>query len=515
MWKELKKEIRDFFGIKDEESKKFEPSGYKISVSGWPEQANQTISEYVSSAAHKGTDHIEISTNHPSSFTNHDIEELKYFKEQGEVKVNIHAPMSLRVARAERTDYRRVEEHMEAYIEIAKDLECDYINVHTSAYPSPEMMLPRRTRRNIMVTPDGDRNGFEFIHAEAEKDKSAALDWLVDYFYDTRLRISDRDLLNELQSKKGAEEGYEYFKNLDEAEKEKMKKELVRDSILERDEVPLSEFDMYRMIAWKMYEERDGIWRGICGEKDPEQLDEDGEMDKLIDAVAGKYLEGHINNWKDFLEGTDIVMTFETPDCRDRDLLGYYRLVDISRIYHVISGIGHPNFKICIDLEHIATHGLNPLEQIKKAPAGLGDDVYLVHLSSRPSPGHDHKPIEKGEKDLYEMLWNLRQKGFEGGYMVFERGGGEESEIWQESVPNLKEMAMLLEDEISPDELPAEFYGYTDSEFRRDEAVIHSHMFDPVQGLIETPELRDTFLGSYAIGEKRKRPEEWQKEEFR
>lgn len=523
MFEGLKGEIRELLGKdSDEDGKKLEPDNYKISVSGWPEQANQTISEYVSSAAHKGANHVEITPNHPTSFTRHDIEEIKVFREQNEVEINIHAPMSLRTARAERTDYRRVEDHMEGYVELAKELGCDYINIHTSAHPSPQMRLPRRTRRNVMLTPDGEMTAQELIHEEAEKDDSAAFNWFVDYFMENYIRdlnhqdIGERVLMSDEFRESEYEDVNKYIQEeVSPEERIEIARDIVKDRILSRDELPVSEFDMYRLMAWKMYEKNDKIWRKICGDKDPIQLDEDGELDKLVDAVSGKYIEGHINNWKDMVEEAGIVVTFETPDCRDKDLLGYYRLVDLTRIYHVISSIGHPNFRVCVDLEHIATHGLDPMKQIKEAHPRLGEHVYLVHLSSRPSPGHEHKPIEKGEKDLYEMLWNLKKKGFENGYMVFERGGGEESEIWKESVPNVKEMAMFLEDDVSPDQLPAEFYGYTDSEFRRDEAIIRSHMFDPIEGLIETPNLRDTFLGSYAITEKRQSPEKWQGEEFR
>ena len=74
---------------------------------------------------------------------------------------------------------------------------------------------------------------------------------------------------------------------------------------------------------------------------------------------------------------------------------------------------------------------------------------------------------------------------------------------------------MYLEKDIPPDELPQEFYGYTNIELEQERRIIERHMFDPLKGLIETPELTDTFFGSEMARRGPRELEKWLREEHK
>lgn len=567
------KALKKSFGVSEEE-RKLEPDEYIVQANSWPEMTQKRILEAVSSLAQKGVSSIEITLNHPESLTEYGVSEIKTFHEEEDVQINIHASLDLRAAMAEKKNYDRVEDYMEGFIEKADEIDADYINLHTSNFPSPELGRSRGVRYEVMVTPWGENvDSFveELVHDHFD---SETLDWLVrdlrkklrgvidrwriqdtimqednDYFDQMigeeeiqealdnlrKLKESDRrqnpDVTRE-EAKRQIKQQYgpggqksiiRDFRKMDEGFQTEVAKEAFRDMV-EEDDIDLekifNEFRMYQLIGWWMYERNDSIWRKICDGMTPDDLDEKGNMDRLVDAVAGKYLEGHIEKWEEDLEEADVTITLETPDAREKEYLGYYRLVDPTRIYHVIKSIDHPNVQLCFDFEHIATHGYKVKELLDEAPGDLGEETYLVHLSSRPSPGHEHFPLAKGEKRLYEMLWKLKQRGFESGYISFERGGGQGGgqgqgdDVWQESISIAKDMAMYMEDDISPEELPIDFFGYDEERFKRDQAVIQSNTFEPIKGLIESPQMQDTFLGKHATeAEPRMRGEGWEGEE--
>ncbi len=575
--------LKDFFGLEDEEEKKLEPEGYIVQASEWPEKVNKRITESVSSTAQKGVSGIEITANHPDSITNQAAREIKNFQEQENISVNIHATMQLRTAMAEENNYNRVHQYMKGYIKKAGDINADYVNLHTSAFPSPEIGRMRGVRYEVMVTPKGEPLKDFIVDLSKKHYSSETYEWLVkewnkigligrwdvieviedgeieklipdEYVSKIREQILRRrrrqaeitgrnpddvevtwgEALEE--AKKNYEnEGTHIMKRFKELPKEddlriKILKRAAKHVLEEKGDIlfeernVMNEFRVYKLMGWWMYENGHPIWRRICGNQDPDELKEQssGErgMKKLVDAVAGRYLEGHVKHWIEDLEENDVKITLETPDARNPEYLGHYRLVRPERIYHVVKTINHPNVKLCFDFEHIATHGYDVKKLLDEAPDNLGEETYLVHLSSSPSPGHEHFPIQKGERELYEMLWKLKTKGFEEGYLTFERGGGEGAggqgdTVWEESIPRIKEMAIFLEDNISPDELPDWFYGYDEKEFKRDQAVVLSKTFEPLKGLIESPQMGDTLLGEYAVEtEPRMRGEDgWKTEE--
>ena len=179
--------------------------------------------------------------------------------------------------------------------------------------------------------------------------------------------------------------------------------------------------------------------------------------------------------------------------------------------------IDSPYVRSTIDFEHIATHGLDIMKEIKALGNRDGEYVKMLHTGSQPSQAHLHKPVERGDLFLYKLIWELRKRGFKDGWILFEwsgRGRKEEIEKWEQSVQNLKQMAILLENDIPPDELPPEFFGMTSGEIERERRIIERNMFNPLQGTLEAPELSHTWFGGEII--KKKKPKEvWEKEEYR
>ncbi|MFP4116048.1 MAG: sugar phosphate isomerase/epimerase family protein [Candidatus Aenigmatarchaeota archaeon] len=529
------KSLKKFFKLPVKD-RKLEPEGYRIETSTWPEAGGENILSGISTALHSGATTVEVTGNHPSSFAPHIMRELKNFIEQENLDINIHTRIQLRIARAIRRDYERVQDYLKGYVEVAEELDSDYINVHTSSFPSPELGRVTGVSRGTTVSPDG-KTAEEFIIDMAKKSEKV-FSHVIDVLMDSRLpnvtHYAAEDIIREIAEERNVEldaaenEFKRKFRDDDEDLIE-MIKEVLRDKFRKVNKLPfetgsriIDELMMYKMVAWKMYEENHPIWNKICGGEEPDEV-ADRNMSDLIDAVAGRYIEGHIEKLKDDLESSGVILTLETPNAEEGRFIGYYRLVDPEKIYHVVKSIGHPLVRLCIDFEHIASHGISPAKAMKEAPGGIGEVTYVVHISGEPVPGHRHKPLEKGDIDLYRMLWNLRKKGFEGGYLNFERGGGGEriqegrEDPYQDSLPNLKEIVMYLEDDTPPEELPEEFYGYTDKEFKQERATVLSHTFDPLEGLIETPELKDSLLAKYAKDtEPRMRGEgAWEREEHR
>ncbi|MFP4045921.1 MAG: TIM barrel protein [Candidatus Aenigmatarchaeota archaeon] len=553
--------IKEFFGISKRDKKnleKMEPEDYMVETSTWPEGVGQSIASGVNTALHAGATIVELTPEHPTSVARHVKEELQTFIEQENLKINLHATMQLKTARAAKRDYEKVHNYLKGYLEVGDDLDCDYLNVHTSLHPSPVIGRITGVSRENMVDPLG-KNMEDFVLEAAEENKELFYKIVdihpngtgimqkntyeeVSEYQQKKLESEELDDLIQMYKDKGLNEigarekarndiremanrilrtDWSNRKDLMDKGKETLRNKILDGEVssfpMDRN-VGVDELITYRIIAWKMYMEEDDIWQGICGNRDPETV-EDEDVEKFVDAVAGKYVQGHIENLKDLIEKTDIKITLETPDAREREFIGYYRLVDPRNIYEVVKSIGNPLVRLCIDFEHIASHGINPAEALEEAPSRIGSVTYVSHISGAPVPGHQHKTIEKGDKGLYEMLWILRKKGFKKGYLNFERGGGGQrgqqgkEDPYQESIPILKRMAVYLEEDVPPDELPSKFYGYSDQEFKQEEAVVFSHTFDPLKGLIESPELSDTFLGKHAAVDKRM-GEEWKKEEF-
>ncbi|HDI02524.1 MAG TPA: hypothetical protein ENF95_00115, partial [Candidatus Aenigmarchaeota archaeon] len=450
----LKEALNKVFGKKKERF--FEPSGYKIGVTtGIPSFDRATVVQQTQMVVSKGTKVIQVDLEYPQSPTPHDIEEIKrIIKAQG-LELTIHAAtnVTLPTTSAEKIDYELVDKDMKDYVKLCKKVGFKAINVHSSYLPSPFLMREYRRLSWNMVDENGDPIGEKL--AKSEK----ALEWFVNdrmekISFETKLVIL-RNYLSKKEKIYG-EELDKKLRSLSEREMEKLMKESIKDYYRENPPTNLYEFEAYMIMAWWMYERGDELWRNIAGGKPPDKCEEK----KLVDAVAGKYLQGHIKKLLKDLEDAKVILLIENPDCRRKEFRGYHRLEKPIDIFYVVKSIDHPLVRMTIDFEHVATHGLNVEEEIKKMPQGSGEYVKMLHVGSYPSPAHLHHPVERDDVYLYRLMWHLRERGFKEGYIIFEWGGGrKEEERWLESVNALKWMAMWLERDVAPDDLPPEFFG--------------------------------------------------------
>ncbi|MCD6368103.1 MAG: sugar phosphate isomerase/epimerase [Candidatus Aenigmarchaeota archaeon] len=506
--------------LKKEKKLPIEPKHYKVGVtSGIPSIDKATAPQQVQMVVTKGVKVIEIDLEFPTSVTPIDIEKLRSIGEAQKLEFTIHGAtnVSLPTTSAEKLEYKRVDDDMKEYIKVAKKIGAKAINIHSSYLPSP--FFYRETRKWSYLLVDENGNPIEDKLLRSEK----ALNWFaLEEMKRHTSKASESLLLQYLTKKyKDMKKAEEEFEKLFGEEKEKMIleawKDYIREVVKKKVESVLSmaEYHAYIIVAWDMYENKDPLWKNICGKKDPIELIESGEEGKLVDAVAAKYLEGHINKLLKDLEKNKITLLIEVPDCRSASYRGHFRLVRPKDICHLMKKIDNPYVRCTIDFEHVATHGLDVMKEIKALGPRDGEYVKMLHVGSNPSPAHLHIPVERGDIYLYKLMWELRLRGFMDGYILYEWGGGRREEVrWLESVQNLKRMAIYLEADIPPDKLPKEFFGLTEGEIERERRIIERNMFNPLQGTLEAPELSHTWFGGEIL--KKKKPKEvWEREEFR
>jgi hypothetical protein len=325
--------------------------------------------------------------------------------------------------------------------------------------------------------------------------------------------------------------------------------------------------DGYRIIAHYLFFTKDSIWidmarmYGIKPEYDnPKWLDDawykaeknnDRKFKEFFYAACGaKFLEGHCKKlfeWmkKDLVKeieavklpkeaekdrekilktAKDINIVFESPDARDPSHAGLFILWSPRQMYAAIKNV-RSNLKteriwMLMDFEHVATQGIDPIQDMKsvvKIAPDFGRYVFSMHCNP-PNPLHAMDPIELGNTSVYELLWLLRTTGFgkeRPVYLIFERGGAKDP--FERSVEVLKLCVKYLEMDMPPDKLPPEFFGVegpTAGSIVRQGQIVKDHAWEPLKDLMEMPEEEWTFLSQTAI-RKGKRPEVWKRAEFR
>jgi sugar phosphate isomerase/epimerase len=327
--------------------------------------------------------------------------------------------------------------------------------------------------------------------------------------------------------------------------------------------------DGYHIMAHYLFFTKDPMWvemakmydgvmkRYKLNYDDPRWLDDawksaeesnDREFKEFFYSVcAAKFLEGHmirIERWindqfiakeleavadkgeREELKkiAKEIKITIELPDARDPQHAGLFMLWHPKQVYAAIRVIrkkmNNERVWLLADFEHLATQGVDPIEEMKKvakiAP-DYGSYCYGIHCNA-PNPMHAHETLDLGDVRIYELLYYLRVTGFGKKipvYVIYERGGGQDP--FQHSVEVIRLCIKFLEKDIEPDELPDEYFGMrgavAGSDIRQRQ-IIMDHMYDPLKDLLEMPEEDWTFLSQSAI-KKGKRPEQWKKAEFR
>ncbi len=515
----LTKYVEEFLG---KAPAHIEPQHYKVGVSsGDPAIAKSvgvtavTVTKLVSGAIFKGGEVIQVDVDFPTTITPHDKAELQNIARVHNLTLAMHASVAypFDIDSPERKDYILVEKELPEYIKVAAEIGMKFIVIHNSYNISPTYEKDvvdyyMGTPVILFVDPDGKPFVGRF--------RGKALDWYVNHTIQRRPGRANDVINNVLHQKfKSNERINEYLSKLSEAEYEALRVSILKENIKSLLTSGISKYDVFRIVAWNMYEEKDYLWQTLAEGKRPDVLEAEGREMKLANAVVAKYVQGHIKKVKRTLEEKGVMLILETPDLRNPEARGLFTLVRPTDAYYLVKGMNSRNVRMAIDFEHLASHGYNLVQEIASTPGDIGKYVGVMHLGSYPSPAHSHIPIEKGDTFLYGLLWMLRKKGMKEAYLIFERGGGRDEEVWKQSTDNLKQMAMYLEKDISPKRLPPEFHGYSRDEFEHDRRIMEEHTFDPLQGLLESPQLQHTWLGREAITKKGLRPEEWAKEEYR
>ncbi|MCH7761967.1 hypothetical protein IIA15_11305, partial [candidate division TA06 bacterium] len=282
----------------------------------------------------------------------------------------------------------------------------------------------------------------------------------------------------------------------------------------------------------------DNAWRKAETENDREY------KEFFYAAVGAKYLEGHLKAAFKWLDGEfitkvlpsftkdrkeqeelkaiakNLIIGIENPDAREPQHAGLYFLFRPKQIYSAIKTARHVlknnRIMMIVDHEQIATQGIDSLIESRKdirTTPDFGKLTISCH-SNHPNPLHAHYAIELGDVILYELLYNLRKTGFgvdQVGYMIFERGGGQDP--FMQSIDALKLMRKFLE--TSPPtpvkDLPLEFFGMkglTAGDIQRQMQIIRDKAWEPMKDLLEIPEEEWTMLSQTAV-KKGKRPEVW------
>ncbi len=302
--------------------------------------------------------------------------------------------------------------------------------------------------------------------------------------------------------------------------------------------VNFGEIGAYWAVAQYMIETGDLLWTNVLKSKRVQDA-YNNEVKEFNEAVAMKYIEGHLilkehpfN--KKFLDGMSVLefakeknikILFENPEA-GQGKEGLYRLYDVRSAYHLMKKINSPALRFCIDFEHMMAQNMNPYEVIKDVPRDFGKYIFLFHLGEpKPYFGTAHIPIPLGsqaQEVLYKWIYELRKKGFESGYMIFERGGGRAGnsrssfEVFEHSVWVLRQIAKYLEMDKEPDELPPEFFGISEQNkdvYARELVAVREHAYDPLKDLFMIPEEEHTFLGKSALD--KGKAEQWGRRKFR
>ena len=421
-------------------------------------------------------------------------------------------------------DYFHSHDRLIQHIEGCGKLGGKYVNFHPSQ-TEPFTRLGMKLQPTKLVDPWGrplkkliDENGFlkDWIVKEENE-------FLWEFLHTTPkiyIEAIERDYTNEFYYRNKKEPSWE--------DKRKIHKEAidyVRKVFLNR--ITTSDLSYgpekaaYYIVAKWMKEKGDPLWRAIVGEniKDKD-LPKPDKIKKWVPAVSAKYVWGHFcpkeKEYKDpkkLMEKYKIYCLFEA-DMGAGGVEGMSRLIRPRDMIVLSQAIKSKWTGICIDFEHILSQNINPVKEIESIPYGAAERVKLLHLGFPTPLVPAHMPIPLGSKEqlwLYERIFELRKKGFEKGWMIFERAGNPREQV----ILVIRLIKEFLERDIPPKELPIEFYGIRPQgpEMRRQELTMREHALDPLKGMLSVPEEEYTFLSKAATD--KGKAELWKKERFK
>jgi len=274
------------------------------------------------------------------------------------------------------------------------------------------------------------------------------------------------------------------------------------------------------------------VWKDICkdGDIDDKKWREEKGGSNWVPAVTCAYTWGHVNpekcaKWppktkqptdpKPILEKHKMYFVFETPMTG----AGEEEQMRLGRPIHMLALVkrmGTPWGGLAFDWEHQLSGNIDPMQEAKDLPEGAGRLVKVIHAGYPAVVSPAHVPIPMGseaQKYAYDILWELRKKGFKEGWIIFERGGGQEPV--KESIQSLRLCVKYLEMDIPPDKLPDAFYGFEVGGIRwtRQQVAIRDHALEPLKGLLSVPEEEYGFMSTAAAA--KGKLEEWKKSQLK
>lgn len=401
----------------------------------------------------------------------------------------------------------------------------------------------------------------------------------------------------------------EAFAREDWDQRKKLLEKLFRGRRLSDDMNKESNIFFKTMPAWMMhasesYENHPGweapeyIWDTIVGdrfesfEEMQEYLDEDRENElEVIAAVGCVYIWGHwtqvrnrfdyqafegmgggvevpepeeaVMPWTRWMNMFGLKLNIEAMYGDPGQLRRVWRPKDIAVACRAINmtarkqseGWGEefrgPVAKFTIDMEHTASYGVDPYQEIlrlikqeKDAASESGADpkkpladiVKTYHLTKpgwEQQQGHRHGPFARGDETLYGWLYKMIENGFarnpdDQAVVMFEVGGEYREEMYVIRVAMDMIERGIKPEELDPTVIPidedyetveqalmARFFGLDKNQFNAEMAKIEEHAFDPLDGLLETEGFDYTFSSSYAVNQAGNRPNEWMNEEYK
>jgi hypothetical protein len=274
------------------------------------------------------------------------------------------------------------------------------------------------------------------------------------------------------------------------------------------------------------------IWKDICkdGDIDDKKWREEKGGNNWVPAVTCAYTWGHFNpekcgKWppktkqptdpKPILEKHKMWFVLETPmtGAGEEEQMRLGRPIQMLAL---VKRMGTPWGGLAFDWEHQLSGNIDPMKESKELPEGAGRLVKVIHAGYPAVVSPAHVPIPMGseaQKYAYDILWELRKKGFKEGWIIFERGGGQEPV--KESIQSLRLCVKYLEMDIPPDKLPDAFYGFEVGGIRwtRQQVAIRDHALEPLKGLLSVPEEEYGFMSTAAAA--KGKLEEWKKSQLK
>ena len=289
------------------------------------------------------------------------------------------------------------------------------------------------------------------------------------------------------------------------------------------------------------------------------------ELAKMITAVAGKYIEGHLKvnslsygikchapgtpkknvtgrvsyinsltgeHYKDvhntietqsvydYLHDNGVLIYIETnmPPQGQEGQLRVMSIVDHVDICRAIDDGENVNY--CMDTEHLTLNYLNPIDEAKllarwRDKHKLDTNKYftMFHINApRPQMGV-HGTIRRLSMDpeiMYNQLWWMREAGIRNSYIIWERGS------WgpvEDSAITYRALKDNLIQNVRPENLPPSLFGIDAAFNAMQKMTVNEHGFDMLKDLFMFASPDKTSRGTNAL--QKQGVDVWMKSRYR